>query len=247
MENPVDVLKSFLAMPLYHSEGVFEKFLGLQPHIYRQNPDNSLQRFLFIEGTRPDRVVLVAHADTYFDERYGYPRVTHELVERDGIIYSKNEGNVGLGADDRAGCAILWLLRASGHSLLITDGEEKGCIGSKWLMDEHADIADKLNAHRFMIQVDRRNANDFKCYSVGSEEFRSYIAAQTGYLEPDRNARTDIVLLCRRICGVNFSIGYYDEHNPEERIVISEWLRTFNMLQEFLSKEMPAFESTAGR
>ena len=127
MENPIEVLKTFLSIPLWHSEGVFEIFKKLEPHIYKENPTSSLERFLYIEGTRPDKVVLVAHADTFFDERYGWPQVAHTLDERDGAIYSINEGNIGLGADDRAGCAILWLLRNSGHSLLITDGEEDGC------------------------------------------------------------------------------------------------------------------------
>jgi hypothetical protein len=37
-----------------------------------------------------------------------------------------------LGADDRAGLAILWLLRDLGHSLMVTDLEEHGRMGSTY-------------------------------------------------------------------------------------------------------------------
>jgi hypothetical protein len=68
------------------------------------------------------------------------------LLLSNGVFQSANRIR-GIGADDRAGCAILWLLKDLGHSLLITDGEEKGGIGSKWLMNdtENADIAEEIN------------------------------------------------------------------------------------------------------
>ena len=106
-----------------------------------------------------------------------------------------------------------------GHSLLITDGEEHGAIGSDWLMKgpENMDIANLINQdHQFIIQFDRRNGKDFKCYSVGTDEFRAYIAEKTGYLEPDRSAGTDIVKLCRDITAVDLSVGYRNEHSEEE-------------------------------
>ena len=243
MENPIEVLKTFLSIPLWHSEGVFEIFKKLEPHIYKENPTSSLERFLYIEGTRPDKVVLVAHGDTKFDERYNRTRVNHELKEQAGVIYSLNNGNVGLGADDRAGCAILWLLRNSGHSLLITDGEEEGCLGSSWLSNHHSEISKQLNAHQFMVQVDRKHARDFKCYDVGNPQFRKFIQAETGYTEPDRKSRTDIVELCKTVCGVNFSVGYYNEHGETERLVVEEWLYTLNMLTGFLGKELKRFTS----
>src|SRR5436309_8786954 len=81
-------------------------------------------RFLYIPGTRPDRVLLLAHADTVWDAKPGYPA---PVQYADGV-YSSQNPDLGIGGDDRAGCAILWELRALGHSLLLTSGEEKGCI-----------------------------------------------------------------------------------------------------------------------
>lgn len=129
----------------------------------------------------------------------------------------------------------------SGHSTLITDGEERGRMGSTWLMKYNEDIANLINQHQFMIQFDRRNGSDFKCYDVGTDEFRSFIKEQTGFSEPDRRSYTDICTLCRDICGVNLSIGYYDEHTNEERINIEEWLNTLRITQKLLDNELPRF------
>ena len=38
-------------------------------------------------------------------------------------------------------------------------------------MDHNKDIADEINHdHQFVIQFDRRNGRDFKCYDVGTDE-----------------------------------------------------------------------------
>jgi len=235
----IETLKEFLELPLWTSDFVFENFRFELKSIFRENLDNPKQRFLFIEGFRKKKVVLLAHADTYFDEYYDFPKQFHKIFEEDGFFFGDDKN--GIGADDRAGCAMLYLLKDSGHSLLITDGEEQGKLGSKWLMDHNPDIAEKINRHQFMIQFDLRNATEFKCYTVGTETFREFIKAKTGYTEPDRDYSTDIVKLCRDITGVNLSIGYYDEHSCYERISISEWENTLRMLKNLLSEDLPRF------
>lgn len=236
----IETLIEFLKFPLGSADDVLSKFAKLPGAIRR---GEGLEQFVFIEGSRNNRVLLVAHADTHWDENYcdkcyGPP----ELEVENGIIRNKNT-NVGLGADDRAGCAILWLLKDMGHSLLVTNGEEGGRMGSTWLMDYHSDIADKINeCHQFAIQFDRRNGYDFKCYNVGTDEFRAYVKQQTGYSEPDRKLSTDIVTICRDICGVNLSIGYRNEHTAGECLYIDEWLNTLNICRDWLSKaDLPRF------
>lgn len=238
MEANIKVLQEFLSYPIFNSDAVFNRFRWLEKHenrnvVFRENLKIQKERFLYIEGNRSDKVVLVAHADTVWDESYIY-RELHQTITMDGDVIRGTNPECGIGADDRAGCAILWLLRNSGHSILITDGEEHGRIGSFWLMNNHTDIADRLNNHRFLIQFDRRNARDFKCYNVGTDEFRTFIQKETGYTEPDRNSSTDIVTLCRDICGVNVSVGYYNEHTTEENINIKEWMYTFTTLSALL-------------
>lgn len=235
----IQVLKEFLELPLWQSDDVFEKFRYHLKAIFKERIGHRQKRFLYIEGSRRENVVLVAHADTFFDKQYGYPEQEHGITEADGF-FTCHQGP-GIGADDRAGCAMLYLLRDSGHSILITDGEEQGQTGSRWLMEYNYDIADRINDHQFMIQLDLRNASDFKCYSAGTGAFREFIQIRTGYTEPDRDQGTDIVRLCRDITGVNFSIGYFDEHTACERINIREWENTLNMIRKLLSAKLPRF------
>lgn len=227
----VKVLMEFLSMPLDSTAQVLQKFGG-----------SGSEEYLYIEGSLPEnkRIVLVAHADTVWDGYAKKYKLANPYI-RDGVIKSANY-HAGLGADDRAGCAILWLLKDSGHSLVITTGEEVGRVGAKALMTNKT-LADKLNrTHNFMIQFDRQGASDYKCYDVGTKEFRTWLDTNTPYKEPSRYSFTDICTLCRDICGVNLSVGYYDEHRNTERLVIKEWQRTLDFTRNLLSKELPLFK-----
>ena len=238
--NHHTVLKSFLEIPLGSADGVFDRFLEIPGAIYR---GEGLKRFLYIRGSRSNKVLLVAHADTVWDRDYGYdPGPTHEIEIKNGEIRAVDD-EFGLGADDRAGCAMLWLLKDLGHSLLVTNGEEHGQRGAAWLKSHNKQIYDEINYdHQFVIQLDRRNGRDFKCYDVGTYKFRSYVADKTGYTEPDRRATTDIVTLCREVAGVNLSVGYHNEHGNQEHLNIAEWKHTLNLCCRWMAeRELPRF------
>lgn len=228
-------LVEFLEFPLGSADGIFERFNGIH------NPEKLLfgtspERFIYLPGLRTNRVLLVAHADTYWD----CEEFSQHTVIGDGDILRSSNPYAGLGADDRAGCAIIWLLKDLGHSILITDGEEIGRRGSTFLMNNFPDIAAAIqNDHQFIIQFDRRNGTEFKCYRVGSPKFRKYIATETGYTEPDRNSFTDIVTLCTEITGVNLSIGYRNEHTSSECLHLREWQTTLDLCRRWLAKEPP--------
>jgi len=235
----LDTLLEFLRFPLNDTQKVFRKFSGISGAISR---GRGLNKFLFIEGTRENRVLLVAHADTFWDKHYNnLGNRKQEIIQQKDEIRNRNGL---LGADDRAGCAIIYLLKDLGHSILITNGEEHGQKGSNWLMSNNIDLAEKINhKHQFVVQLDRKNGTDFKCYSVGTDEFRKYVAETTGYTEPERQSRTDIVRICRDICGVNLSIGYYHAHSPDEFLILPEWENTLNICRKWLSqKNLPRFE-----
>jgi acetylornithine deacetylase/succinyl-diaminopimelate desuccinylase-like protein len=128
-----EVPKKFLEVPLDNPDPIFEYFLDLSNReiVFRGERPN---RFLYVRGQRENKILLVAHADTVWDGFWRKPKdLKHELIFSNGVFQSS--GSVyGIGADDRAGCAMLWLLKDLGHSLLITDGEEAGGLGSNWLM-----------------------------------------------------------------------------------------------------------------
>ena len=109
-------------------------------------------------------------------------------------------------------------------------------------MEQNPDIANILNQHQFIVQFDRCNRNDFKCYDVGTDEFRAFIKEKTNFVEPNRESYTDICTLCKDICGVNFSVGYHSEHTNNERMNFNEWLHTLNVARKLLNEDLPKFE-----
>ena len=228
----LQVLKEFLALP-HRAEPVLEKFAALPGALKRSGGDG--EGFVYVPAARENAVLLVAHADTVGDED-----AEIVLAETERMIYNRRGI---LGADDRAGCAMLWLLRNTGHGLLVTDGEERGGLGTAFLSTAFPELYDELNRrYSFMIQIDRRNGGDFKCYDVGTEEFRAYVARKTGFSEPDRRSFTDIAGLCRDVCGANLSCGYHREHTGMEHLVKREWLHTLTLLRAWLAETcLPAF------
>ena len=235
-DNSVATLREFLSYPVDSEDMVFNKFKSLDKCIHHVGM-NIMEEFIYIPRTRADRVVMIAHADTVWHDM----KANQILAEENGIFFTRSNDN-GIGADDRAGCAILWELRDLGHSILITSGEEIGGIGAMFLVNEHPELHEELNSHQFMIEFDRRNSSDFKCYDVGTEEFRLFIEKKTGFSEPDNYIFTDICYLCKDICGVNVSTAYDDPHTSDEIVNIEEWLSNLKLFREVLSAPLPKFE-----
>ncbi|MCX6878724.1 MAG: hypothetical protein NTW21_33665 [Verrucomicrobia bacterium] len=105
--------------------------------------------------------------DGYWGRTRGTPEDDIPFVEENAIIRSADPER-GIGADDRAGLAILWLLRELGHSLMVTDLEEPGRLGSTRLREYEPEILAQINCdHAFAIQFDRRNSGDFKSWPEG--------------------------------------------------------------------------------
>ena len=229
----IDILRYFLDLP-HSAAAVLETFSRLPQAVRETSPDGL--GFVFVPARRPAPVLLVAHADVAGDSEH-----CPTLYEDEHII--SNQGHV-LGADDRAGCAIIWALRDLGHGILITDGEEEGCLGADDIMVNHTDLRDELQAnYQFMVEFDRKNRDEYKCYNVGTAAFRRYIETVTGFHEPDRKSCTDIAVLAKDICGVNLSCGYRNPHTPCEYIVKDDWLNTLRIAQQWLSSNnLPRFE-----
>ena len=240
------ILERFLDTPITSPKKVFKLFAGLPGAV--EGRGEGRQGYVYVPGTLPieKRCVLAAHADTVFDKAYveqGFIEATgeNEAVFADGWYKGTNPA-VSIGADDRCGCAMLWALRESGHSLLITDGEEHGQVGAHFLRDTAPELLAELNAHAFILQLDRRGASDYKCYELPvTPEFLAYVEAETGYVRAEGKGRTDIQVLCTDVCGVNLSVGYYDEHQPTERVCLAEWQHTLDLVRALLAKPFSRF------
>lgn len=230
---------------------VLDKFQGINGS-YTDGDDQN--RFVFIEGWREKRALLVAHADTVWPDN-----IRPELNYIDGVLFSthkkrttkikvdkknyvtEKEG-MGIGADDRAGCGILWQLRDLGHSLLIVSGEEQGCIGSNYIVDNEWWRKHLNTTHCFAVEFDRRGKNDLVFYDVATNAFANYVKKETGYIPKYSPGNTDIKVLSKLICAVNMSVGYYDEHSPNERLVVNQFLNTLDVSRKWLSKDIELFE-----
>lgn len=232
------LLDQFLNIPISASQEVFEKFAQLPGAIWEKG-EKPLQQFVYIPGTREDRVLLSAHADTVWDAFYGNPQEAAMRYE-DGIYESANE-KCGIGADDRAGCAMIWALQQSGHSLLILDGEEKGKIGAKYLKKSHKKLFRELNRHRFILELDWAGARGCLFNQVDNTlAFKKYI--QTAFTDSKKKGGSDLQILCDRICGANLSVGWQNCHTPKEQLSLADWENNYTALADFLAKPQPRFK-----
>lgn len=240
IDNPQKVLEMFLSFPIDSSEEIISRFSKESGTVVKRGGNK--KAFVYFRGSREDRVLLIAHADTVWDKQYMPDKNYRQSVCLSDGFYVGENPECGIGADDRAGCAMLYLLLSSGHSLLVLDGEEHGQAGAHYLKESFPELYAELNEHQYMIQLDRRNAKEYKCYNIPvSVEFREFIEKEFSYKNAGMKARTDIVVLCEKICGVNLSVGYYDEHTPQERLCYEEWLHTYEVLTDILAKKQERY------
>ena len=240
----IDTLSRFLNTPLDSGDAIFEIFSQIPGAIVGKG-EKPLQRYVYIPGTRKDRVVLVAHMETVWDKAYNYPFSEPRCaIFEDGVFKSDHPG-CGIGADDRAGCAILWELRNCGHSLLITDGEEHGKYGANFLKRRNKKLFRELNRHRYMIEFDWKGTDCCLFNQVdNTKKFKTYIADVLGFHDSKSGGGTDLGVLCSRICGVNLGIGYDKWHSPMEQLVLADWENTLQKVREFLEKKQPKFRTS---
>lgn len=158
-------------------------------------------------------IALVAHLDTVFSEQ---PKQLFYDRKKDTILALGG----GAGFDDRAGVyAILKILKETQKlslplpTVIITLGEEDYGIGAREAGEEYQNTVNSLN---YMIELDRANKNDCVFYQCTNQKFKDYIAS-FGF-EQQSGSYTDITFLMEylQICGVNLSIGYYEEHTNYE-------------------------------
>lgn len=201
---------------------------------YKRVIDND--QYILAEGTTP--ICLIAHLDTVFN-------ATPDL---DDFIYDQEQKILwaphGAGFDDRAGVYAILELVLRGHRphIIFTHGEEHGGIGAHALITQYMKCPFKKC--KAIIELDRANEKDMVFYGCDSEEFEKYIG-KFGF-ETDIGTFTDISILCPiwKIAGVNLSVGYVEEHTPNERLYC-DWLdATIEKVEKMFSstRNMPKFK-----
>lgn len=227
-----DTLLWFHVSPVHEIIGRFEELPGAIS-IPGSTPS------IYVPGTRKDRVLLVAHSDTVWDDHTD--RTQRKLqISRRKILHSLNP-KIGTGSDDRAGCMALWELRNMGHSLLLCSDEETGCWGATQCIEA---IPDELAEHQFALEFDRRGSRDLAVYGAHTLEFLDYLRSEFYGYHKVHGTFTDISLICESvgICGANLSVGYYHEHTAAEILRIPELRTTIQNARRLLdSRDIPKF------
>jgi hypothetical protein len=187
--------------------------------------------YIYAIGDIP--IALVAHMDTVFTR----PAQNIYYDRQKNVLWSSE----GLGADDRAGIfAIIQIIRQGlrPHIIFTTD-EEKGCIGA----DKLGRIPCPFKDLRYIIQLDRRGADDCVFYDCDNKQFVDYIE-YFGFVEAI-GSFSDICSICPewKVAGVNLSIGYQNEHSIGETLHVGHMLHTIDKVCKMLQEEdIPSFE-----
>ena len=245
MENK-ELILEFLSYPLDSGDEIFDRFAAL-PNAIAKKGEKTFERFVYVPGNRKDRVLLVAHIDTVWDKDYqkfgnNKPH-NHSVVFENGIFFSGEE-MCGIGADDRAGCAMLWKLKDSGHSILILDGEEDGKRGAWFLKQKNLPLYKEINRHSFMLELDHESTDHVSFNQVDNTvKFKNFFKSATGFKERGLSGGCDLQVLCTSICGANVGIGYNNFHTSKEVLILEEWENTFGKLEDFLSQKQPKFKA----
>lgn len=186
--------------------------------------------FLFAKGDIP--IALVAHMDTVFS----FPPREIFYDSEKTTFWSPE----GLGADDRAGVfAIIKIINSGLRPYVIfTTDEEIGGFGAD-AISEYV----KPEGLKYLIELDRQGENDCVFYQCDNRDFVDYV--ETFGFEEAIGTFSDISIICPqwKICGVNLSIGYKNEHSICEILNVQNMLKTINRVIRMLKEDnIPDFE-----
>jgi len=177
--------------------------------------------------------LLSAHTDTVHKTK------PIHITNTNGVLTNKDGG---LGADDRAGCYIIYeLLRSSvstDYMYILTDLEEVGGVGGKDFALSDVFENDVLPKVSYFIGLDRKGSSDCASYDYDNQELFEYMADE-GY-NYAFGTFTDVMTFSQHsdIACFNMSIGYYNEHKANESLVLSEMYNTYNTLVDGMNGEM---------
>lgn len=218
-------------------QGVVRRFQSIPNSITLPGPKGH-GPIVFIPGTRPDRALLVAHYDTVWDASFTVNPVKVRFLN--GLFYSTLR-KMGIGADDRAGCTMLWLLRELGHSLLLVPGEEKGCVGTHHCIKEHPSLLDN---HQMALEFDRRGSQDIATYTCYNPDHIDFLLRFFPDFTKTWGSSTDIRWLGphMEVASANLSVGFRNEHTDSETLRLGDFLQTYWGAADMLSKpDLPTF------
>lgn len=193
--------------------------------------------YLYAKGTNVP-VLLTAHMDTVHDER------VQQVIQCNDILSSPQ----GIGGDDRCGIFMIMRIIAKTDlrpSILFCEDEEIGGVGASKFTRETVSFG--LSSLKFIIELDRANANDAVFYECDNPEFTDWICKNGGFKEA-YGSFSDICVLspASGVASVNLSCGYYKQHTKAEYVNVTEMYdvihRVIGLLEKAQLEETPQFE-----
>jgi hypothetical protein len=185
--------------------------------------------YVQIKGSQMERVLHVGHLDTVSSAANlnKYQRV---IIDKDNFMtldykhYETVKGGTPscLGTDDGSAIAVMLSLMANGVSgtYLFTRGEEVGCLGAKYVVDNFPEFLDKFE---IALEVDRAGTEELICeQSTGkcaSGLFTTSLAKGLGmnHKASDRGVITDVGQFNEHIQeSINIAAGYENQHGDQE-------------------------------
>jgi hypothetical protein len=188
----------------------------------------SAKGYVYAPGEVP--VLLVAHLDTVHKTR-----VTEIFYSGDGNRLMSPQG---IGGDDRAGVHIIFqVLQNSRCHVLFCEDEEIGAVGAR----EFAKSAIRPKV-RYIIEVDRRGANDAVFYGCDNQKFTDFVCGFGFTME--RGSFSDISVIAPRlgIAAVNLSAGYHNEHTRSEFVDLAEMASVTERIDRMVNTQTGKFK-----
>lgn len=197
-----------------------------EPYLPKGWKNDKHGNYYYVIGKSDPSVMFTCHLDT---ADHGQPKKVEHVIE--GKIV-KTDGKTILGADDKAGAAMMVYMIEKGFPGMyyFFIGEETGCIGSRALKGYlQSNKEDELYKNiTKVVSLDRRDDNSIITFQCGerccSDEFADDLAKQLnsaggfkyvkdqGGLVTDSHHLADIIPEC-----TNLSVGYDDQHSVREK------------------------------
>jgi hypothetical protein len=182
---------------------------------------------------------IVAHLDQVHDYARGFNLVLLGSKSDKIVAYDRNKRRVGTGGDDKCGVyvAVKMLMSDVPCRAIFTQDEEIGCIGAREVYPAWGNLSSIL------LQADRRGNNDLIFHTNGgriaSQGLIDRVLAlpECAGMKPEYGSVTDVGDLCVTfdVAGFNISAGYYNAHQRDEWIILSELEQCFDRVKAIAS------------
>ena len=234
----LEIIKEFLCMDAMEIIRKFDKLAtkkGIEKISYARN-----KWAVYTKNEYELKPLITAHFDTINGNIGIEPK--HLKIDKDILSLEKNSPYYCLGADDRAGLAIIYKLMEkcpNDYHFVLFGQEETGGVGSstfvdvEYLLDLNLDVS--LN-----IGIDRRGTYHFVDYGYKNSEISNFLN-MFGF-DKERGSFSDISTLAEvnGMACVNFATGYNLEHTKNETMDCNY---AKELLQFLSSKEFLNFVS----